>query len=52
MSKHFSQHTLESAPEYSKPVLGELQEKYNMIPNIAAEWFALFSSISFNSLLR
>lgn len=36
MRNHFSQHTLESAPESSKPVLSEVQEKYKMIPNSAA----------------
>src|ERR1700761_9771475 len=33
-------HTLESAPEQSKPVLAQLQKAFGMIPNIAAKMAA------------
>ncbi|WP_372370121.1 carboxymuconolactone decarboxylase family protein [Candidatus Uabimicrobium sp. HlEnr_7] len=36
MRNGFTQHTVESAPEDSKPILQGMQERYQMIPNIAA----------------
>jgi hypothetical protein len=33
----YPQHTIESAPEQSQPVLQQLQQTFGMIPNIAAK---------------